>query len=88
MATTKSLSAVLILCCAALLLSPLSSVEASCSLGPHADGAGRASAADPDTYSDVCIGRLREQGSVWFPVEILFESCRVRWIRLPSIPIF
>ena len=60
MATTKS-----ILCFAALLLSPLS-VEASCTLGPHADGAGRAKASDPDTYSDVCIDRLREQGStVW-----------------------
>ena len=62
MATAKSISAVLFLC-AALLQSPLS-VEASCTLGPHADGAGRASAADPDTYSDVCIDRLREQGSM------------------------
>ena len=54
-------AAVAFLSAALLLLSP--SAEASCALGPHADGAGRASAADPATYSDVCVGKLRDQES-------------------------
>ena len=45
-----------------LALSSVDVASASCALGPHADGSGRAGAADPATYSDVCIGKLRDQG--------------------------
>ena len=60
MATVTNMNAVLAIVVFSALLSP--SAEASCALGPHADGAGRASASDPATYSDVCAGKLRDQG--------------------------
>ena len=51
---------------ALFVLALLSSAEASCALGPHADGEGRARAADPATYSDVCMDKLRDQGGAEF----------------------
>ena len=51
---------------ALFVLALLSSAEASCALGPHADGEGRATAADPATYSDVCMDKLRDKGGAEF----------------------
>ena len=63
MATVTNMTAVLaVLFFSVALLSSSPSAEASCALGPHADGEGRATAADPATYSDVCMDKLRDQG--------------------------
>ena len=59
---------------ALFVLALLSSAEASCALGPHADGEGRARAADPATYSDVCMDKLRDQGGAefeFFPLDFV-----------------